>query len=495
MATVAKNTRSTTINLAAPSAGPFSLGFRLFDDDDVHIYIDGVEVTNWTLSSVYADGFDDNASIAFASTVSAPSTIIIDSALVPSRAADLTNGDASFVQRLNIELGRVWSVLAELRRDSDRSVRGFLPIVPVDGVDFSVISGAETFAIAASNAADAAADAAAAAAAAQNTILKPKGQWLTATAYVIGDLVYQTGSQYECITAHTSGVFATDLSASRWRIFVAQGASGAGTGDVIAANSGSEFVPAASAFRGNLAIPASPTTKFSEDVLTKAWAIGGFWNVGAGCTNMPSGGADGDHVLVKRFDDNNLCIIWVHANGDISVNKRNAGTWTGWIRQATQAWVATAISDAQKILHVREEQPSGTHGGTATAGSYLTRVLNTVLTNTISGASLASNQITLPAGTYEIDASVPGFICGGFKAKLYNVTDGADLIIGNFGSASVPYQTGDFCTVRGRFTLAATKALDLRMRCNVTRATDGLGVALGYGDVEVYADVFIKKIS
>lgn len=40
--------------------------------------------------------------------------------------------------------------------------------------------------------------------------------WLTATAYVVGDLRAEAGTTYYCKTAHTSGVFATDLSAGKW---------------------------------------------------------------------------------------------------------------------------------------------------------------------------------------------------------------------------------------------------------------------------------------
>lgn len=42
--------------------------------------------------------------------------------------------------------------------------------------------------------------------------------WVTATAYVIGDLVYvsTTGQVYKCLEAHTSGALATDLAADKW---------------------------------------------------------------------------------------------------------------------------------------------------------------------------------------------------------------------------------------------------------------------------------------
>lgn len=40
--------------------------------------------------------------------------------------------------------------------------------------------------------------------------------WLTATAYVVGDLRSNGGVNYYCQEAHTSGVFATDLAAEKW---------------------------------------------------------------------------------------------------------------------------------------------------------------------------------------------------------------------------------------------------------------------------------------
>jgi len=45
-----------------------------------------------------------------------------------------------------------------------------------------------------------------------------EGQWLTATAYQVGDVVQQIGSAYICVVAHTSNVFATDLAALKWQL-------------------------------------------------------------------------------------------------------------------------------------------------------------------------------------------------------------------------------------------------------------------------------------
>lgn len=43
-----------------------------------------------------------------------------------------------------------------------------------------------------------------------------RGPWITATAYAVKDLVKSGTGTYVCITAHTSGVFATDLAADKW---------------------------------------------------------------------------------------------------------------------------------------------------------------------------------------------------------------------------------------------------------------------------------------
>ncbi|MFH1797614.1 MAG: right-handed parallel beta-helix repeat-containing protein [Pseudomonadota bacterium] len=43
-----------------------------------------------------------------------------------------------------------------------------------------------------------------------------RGAWVTSTAYALHDLVWSGGLGYRCIVAHTSGTFATDLSAAKW---------------------------------------------------------------------------------------------------------------------------------------------------------------------------------------------------------------------------------------------------------------------------------------
>lgn len=60
-----------------------------------------------------------------------------------------------------------------------------------------------------------------------------EGPWVTATVYALNNLVSNSGNTYICTVAHTSGTFGTDLSAGKWELLAAQGAAGAGTGDML----------------------------------------------------------------------------------------------------------------------------------------------------------------------------------------------------------------------------------------------------------------------
>ncbi len=49
-----------------------------------------------------------------------------------------------------------------------------------------------------------------------STGVNPATGWLTSTAYAIGDMVFDTLKLYRCLISHTSGTFATDLTAVKW---------------------------------------------------------------------------------------------------------------------------------------------------------------------------------------------------------------------------------------------------------------------------------------
>lgn len=151
--------------------------------------------------------------------------------------------------------------------------------------------------------------------------------------------------------------------------------------------------------------------------------------------------------------------------------------------------------DINNFFHAQDQKTSGTASGTATSGSYQTRILNTVVTNTISGASLSSNQVTLPAGDYYIEASAPAWQTNAHKVKLVNITDVADIAIGTSEYASLAGNSANRAFVSSdKFTLASAKVIQLQHRFATTSATNGLGISSSFGDIEVFADIKIWKV-
>jgi hypothetical protein len=206
--------------------------------------------------------------------------------------------------------------------------------------------------------------------------------------------------------------------------------------------------------------------------------------------------------------------LGVLASMGIGTNLENDGS--GNLRLSTTASLATgvtavtqsALDNSTKVattfyadrvanipyLHVREEETANTPGGTFTSGAWRTRTLNTVVTNTITGASLASNQITLPNGTYEFRAAAPAQNVSGHIAKLKNITSSADIITGSTASTNTGVTTNSL--VCGQFTVSGgAKVFEIQHQCNTTGATNGFGAAANIGVTEVYTEVEIWKIA
>ncbi len=140
-------------------------------------------------------------------------------------------------------------------------------------------------------------------------------------------------------------------------------------------------------------------------------------------------------------------------------------------------------------MYVNDTKAAGVEGGASTAG-VTTRTLNTVVVNNILGASLASNQVTLPAGTYWIEASVTQYIPNRGRAYIYNVTDSALVMIGQSVYATI----GAEPTVKGYMTIASSKVIQLRQYASTGQATNGLGVASPSGNPEIYSQLYIWKV-
>ena len=148
-------------------------------------------------------------------------------------------------------------------------------------------------------------------------------------------------------------------------------------------------------------------------------------------------------------------------------------------------------------LKVSDQKASGTAGGTSLAADITqVRTLNTVETNTISGASLASNTITLPAGTYSYRVSAPHYNGSSHKAFLYNSTDASYTGIGTSeycASGGATASTSSIVT--GQFTIAASKDFKVRHFTTTAFASGGLGPAVSSGQVEVFTVAEFWKVA
>ena len=172
-------------------------------------------------------------------------------------------------------------------------------------------------------------------------------------------------------------------------------------------------------------------------------------------------------------------------------NGSGSGTWQ---TIALASLASTAKAFQAQLLHVQDQKSSGTAGGTFTSGDWRTRTLNTSITNEISGASLASNQVTLPAGTYYLEASAPAYQVNLHQLRVRNVTDSATLLTGTIVRSASADNSVLSSGVYGRFTLSGTKAIELQHQCSLSGASDGFGQAGSFG-TEVYSDLRVWKIA
>lgn len=155
----------------------------------------------------------------------------------------------------------------------------------------------------------------------------------------------------------------------------------------------------------------------------------------------------------------------------------------------TAGWLAAPYP----MIIVQDQKAQNTAGGTFTSGAWQTRDLNTVTTNTISGASLSSNQITLPSGTYYARWSAPGQAVNSHQSRFVS-TPTATII--STGTAEVA-NGSVFMTTRSigsiSFSITGSQAFELQHRCETTNAGDGYGIAANF-TTEVYSTIEIWKL-
>jgi hypothetical protein len=146
-----------------------------------------------------------------------------------------------------------------------------------------------------------------------------------------------------------------------------------------------------------------------------------------------------------------------------------------------------------RIATLSDVKAAGTQGGTFTAGAFVTRTLNTLSDPQNIGVTLASNQFTLQPGSYYIEAETPAFAVNRHVARLRNITDSVDSLIG-IGAYSSSTGNQNNSVIKGTITITSPKVFEIQERCETTGVTNGLGVAMNFGVNEVYTVVKIQKV-
>lgn len=156
---------------------------------------------------------------------------------------------------------------------------------------------------------------------------------------------------------------------------------------------------------------------------------------------------------------------------------------------------ASALYGPGPHIILEDQKSSGTAGGTFTSGADQTRTLNTEVYDPNNWCTLASNQFTLPAGTWFVRWQAPAFATFEHQSMLYNVTDSAVVSRGSSafagtGTSACSTDSHGSCVV----TIAASKAFTIRHQADTTKSTDGFGVPANFG-TEIYTQVEITRVA
>lgn len=201
-------------------------------------------------------------------------------------------------------------------------------------------------------------------------------------------------------------------------------------------------------------------------------------NTGAATLNVDSLGAK---AILRNGGDGMVAIV----AGEMVIQTHATWRYDASAASAAGAWILlepmsnVGLFRAPDII-LEEQQTSGTNGGTFTSGADRTRVLNTEVRDVRGECTLSTNQFTLSSGTYYIEADAPAYSVLNHQALLYNVSDTAEVIRGT-AEACLASTAVTRSYVSGTFTIAASKALELRHRCNTTQASNGFGIAGSFG--------------
>lgn len=151
----------------------------------------------------------------------------------------------------------------------------------------------------------------------------------------------------------------------------------------------------------------------------------------------------------------------------------------------------TALS-TDNFAYFRDEKSATTSGGSSLAAGVQTRTLNTTVTNNITGCSLSSNQVTVDAGTYYIEATAIAYNVNRHRGFIYDATAESTVLVGTSEICFDAVGTRSFVT--GILSPTVTTAYELRHYTQTAVATFGLGAETNDGKVSVYSEIRLWRV-
>lgn len=153
----------------------------------------------------------------------------------------------------------------------------------------------------------------------------------------------------------------------------------------------------------------------------------------------------------------------------------------------TSGSAASVTSAPGAIIHDRKA--ANTAGGTFTSGAWRQRTLNASTRNAITGSSLASNQLTLPSGTYYAEWRADAYLVNAHRSRLYNATDASvvEYSLNSYAGSGAPSLGSCY------FTITSAKAFEIDHYCQTTSATNGFGIVSNFGVDEIYCELKVWK--
>ena len=169
-----------------------------------------------------------------------------------------------------------------------------------------------------------------------------------------------------------------------------------------------------------------------------------------------------------------------------------SGTETGWAS-------ITPGGGAGDIWFLGDVRSTGTHGGTASAGTWNNRTLNTISSTPgastdvqLAVAPAGANQILIQPGDYFVYGIVITYRTGLTKAALRNITAGTDAIV---GTSVVTDRNNNGSCIVGIVTFGVQTVLSVRMWPTASASVADNGRATGIAPFsELYTKVYIQKL-